>query len=146
MYLFFTFAQCSKKCAKTSSWESSIEVLRIEVWHIFWRLKKLSEIILPLKDPLWKLESCFMVQSNNNHIFFIHRWENKILINLMGLCHSRSKQRTDQGVLVLTLKFLALKNWFFPRKKYFLNFFDFCLLLFYATFQCGPYNIFKINF
>ena len=126
MYLFFTFAQCSKKCAKTSSWESSIEVLRIEVWHIFWRLKKLSEIILPLKDPLWKLESCFMVQSNNNHIFFIHRWENKILINLMGLCHSRSKQRTDQGVLVLTLKFLALKKLgFLPLKilpKIFLTF------------------------
>ena len=34
-----------------------------------------------------------------------------------GSNHSRSKQRTDQRVL--TLKFLALKNWFFPRKKYF---------------------------
>ena len=61
----------------------------------------------------------------------------------MGVCHSRSKQRTDQRVLVLTFKFLALRNWFFPRKKYFLNFFDFCLLLFYATFQWGPYNFFK---
>ena len=32
-----------------------------------------------------------------------------------GSNHSRSKQRTDQRVLVLTLKFLALKkNWFSP--------------------------------
>ena len=58
--------------------------------------------------------------------------------------HSRSKQRTDQRVLVLTLKFLALKiTGFSLVKNTSQNFFDFCLSLFYATFQCGPYNIFK---
>ena len=31
-----------------------------------------------------------------------------------ALSHSRSKQRTDQRVLVLTLKFLALKKLVFP--------------------------------
>ena len=46
----------------------------------------------------------------------------------------------DQRVLVLTLKFLALKKtWFFLCKKTFSKF----LPLFYATFQCGRYNIFK---
>ena len=43
-------------------------------------------------------------------------------------CDSRSQQGTDQRVIVLTLKFLALKNWFFPSKKYLQIFF---LLLFY---------------
>ena len=36
---------------------------------------------------------------------------------------------------VLTLNSLALKNWFFPHENYILIFFDFCLPLFYATFQ-----------
>ena len=63
---------------------------------------------------------------------------------LVGVMHSRNKQRTDQRVLVLTLKFLALKKTgFFPVKNTSQNVFDFCLPLFYATFQCGPYNIFK---
>ena len=31
--------------------------------------------------------------------------------------HSRSKQRTDQGVLVFTLNFLALKKLVFPQYK-----------------------------
>ena len=35
------------------------------------------------------------------------------------------------------------KNWFFPLKKYFLNFFWLFLPLFNATFQCRRYNIFK---
>ena len=40
---------------------------------------------------------------------------------------------------VFTLKFLALKKTgFSPIKNTFQIFFDFCLLLFYATFQCGP--------
>jgi hypothetical protein len=58
--------------------------------------------------------------------------------------HSRSKQRTDQRILVFTLKFLALKKTCFPPYKILL---DFCLPLFYATFPCGPYNIFnkKLN-
>ena len=42
-----------------------------------------------------------------------------LLSFVMGTCimysnHSRSKQRTDQRVLVLTLKLLALKKLFFP--------------------------------
>jgi hypothetical protein len=58
--------------------------------------------------------------------------------------HSRSQQRTDQRVLVLTLKILALKRTGFSPVKYTSqNSIDFFLLLFYATFQCGPYNIFK---
>ena len=46
--------------------------------------------------------------------------------------HSRSQQRTDQRVLVLTLKFLALKKWVFPRK----NYLPFCLTFFYL-FLCN---------
>ena len=58
--------------------------------------------------------------------------------------HSRSKQRTDKRVLVLTLKSLALKKpGFSPVKNTSKSFFDFCLPLFNATFQCGPYIIFK---
>jgi hypothetical protein len=56
---------------------------------------------------------------------------------------SRSQQRIDQRVLGLILKFLALKKLFLPRKKYFTKIFDFLSPLFYATFQCQPYNIFK---
>ena len=53
---------------------------------------------------------------------------------IRGFIHSRSKQRTNQRVLVLTLKFLALqKIGFSPVKKTSQNFFDFCLPLFYAT-------------
>ena len=44
--------------------------------------------------------------------------------------HSRSKQRTDQMVLVLTLKFLALKKpGFSPRNKYFPKIFLTCVYL-----------------
>jgi hypothetical protein len=40
---------------------------------------------------------------------------------------------------VFTLKFLALKKPVFsPIENTFQIFFDFCLSLFYATFQCGP--------
>ena len=44
---------------------------------------------------------------------------------------------------VLTLKFLALKNWVFPRKKILPKKFLIFLPLFYATCQCGRYNVFK---
>ena len=43
----------------------------------------------------------------------------------------------------LTLKFLALEKLVSPPKKISQIFSDFCLPLFYATFHCGPYNIFK---
>jgi hypothetical protein len=62
-----------------------------------------------------------------------------LLILEFGNLHSRSQQRTDQRVLVLTLKFLAIV---FPSKICNPNFFD----LFYVTFQCRPYNIFKKRF
>jgi hypothetical protein len=56
---------------------------------------------------------------------------------LWGVGHSRSKQRTDQRVLVLTLKILALKKTgFSPVKNNSQKIFDFCLPLFNATFQC----------
>ena len=47
---------------------------------------------------------------------------------------------------VFTLKFLALKTLVFPHRKYFPEFFcfDFCLSLFYATFQRGPQTISKV--
>ena len=54
--------------------------------------------------------------------------------------HSRSKQRTDQRVLILTLKFLAPKKTGFPPVKNTSKFFfDFCSPLFYATFKCLQY-------
>ena len=54
--------------------------------------------------------------------------------------HSRSKQRTDQRVLVLTYTqiFSPKKTGFSPLKNTSQKFFDFCLSLFYATFQWGP--------
>ena len=69
---------------------------------------------------------------------------NDVIIFQRGRGHSRSQQRTHQRVLVLTLKFLALKKTgFSPVKNTSQDFFDFLLPLFYATFQCGHYNIFK---
>ena len=59
------------------------------------------------------------------------------LIIFVGLTmtHSRSQQRTDQRVLVHTLKFLALKKTgFSPVKSTSQKVFDFFLPLFYATF------------
>ena len=41
--------------------------------------------------------------------------------------------------------FSPKKTGFSPVKNTSQYFFDFCLPLFYATFQCGPYNIFKKN-
>ena len=65
----------------------------------------------------------------------------------LGGWHSRSKQRTDQRVLILTLKFLALKKQtgFPPVKNTFKFFFDFCSPLFYATFKCLQYFQKKLN-
>jgi hypothetical protein len=49
------------------------------------------------------------------------------------------EQMSGPDLHVFTLKFLALrKNCFSPIKNNFQHFFDFCLPLFYATFQCGP--------
>ena len=49
------------------------------------------------------------------------------------------EQMSGPDLHVFTLKFLALKKTVFsPIKNTFQNFFDFCLPLFYATFQCGP--------
>ena len=59
-------------------------------------------------------------------------------LGLDGENHSKSQQRTDQRVLVVTLKFLVLKNVFSPIENTSQNCFDFCLPLFYATFQCRP--------
>jgi hypothetical protein len=63
---------------------------------------------------------------------------------ICSCAHSRCQQRTDQMVLVLTLKLLPLKKLgFSPVKNTYQNFFYFFLPLFYATFQCRPYTIFK---
>ena len=48
-----------------------------------------------------------------------------------------------RGSQYLHSNFQPAKNWFFPCKKYFPRFFEFCLPLFYVTFQCGPHNVFK---
>ena len=51
---------------------------------------------------------------------------------------------TDQRSLsTYTQIFSPKKTFFSPLKNTSQNFFDFCLPLFYATFQCRPYNIFK---
>ena len=47
------------------------------------------------------------------HTFVYNTLVYLVLVHTV-LCHSRSKQRTDQRVLVLTLKFLALKKLVFP--------------------------------
>jgi hypothetical protein len=49
------------------------------------------------------------------------------------------EQMSGPDLHVFTLKFLALKKTgSSPIKNTFQIFFDFCLPLFYATFQCGP--------
>ena len=44
----------------------------------------------------------------------------------------------DLHVFTHTQIFSPKKNWFSHMKNTFQIFFDFCLHLFYATFQCGP--------
>ena len=55
-----------------------------------------------------------------------------------------NKERVGFGPLLITVLFLALKKLVFLKKKFFpkkkKNFF---LPFFYATFQCGRYNVFK---
>ena len=54
----------------------------------------------------------------------------KTSIALGTTVQCRSQQRTDQRVLVLTMKFLALKNLVFHCKKYFPKFFWFFFYLY----------------
>ena len=51
----------------------------------------------------------------------------------------------NRGLSTYTQVFSPKKTGFPPVKNTSQSFFDFCLPLFYATFQCGPYNIFKKN-
>ena len=53
------------------------------------------------------------------------------------------ERMSGSDLYVFTLKFLALKKGFSPIKNTFQMFFDFCLPLFYATFQCGRFSVFK---
>ena len=76
-----------------------------------------------------KPNSCRVVQSAQLYNYPSHKY------------HSRSKQRTGQRVLVLTLNFLALKNWFLPCKKYFPNLF---LLLF--TFILCNFSVLTLKY
>ena len=63
-----------------------------------------------------------------------------ILANSITNLTSQQEQKEDWGHII---KSLALKKWIFTHKKYFpIFFFTFLYLLFYATLQCGPYNIF----
>ena len=64
----------------------------------------------------------------------------EILQNLTTLLVSQIReQMSGPDLHVLTLKFLALKKTgFSPIKNTFQIFFDFCLPLFYTTFQCRP--------
>ena len=48
-----------------------------------------------------------------------------------------------EGLSTYTQIFSPKKTGFSPVKNSSQFFFDFCLPLSYATFQCGPYNIFK---
>ena len=58
---------------------------------------------------------------------------------VVDIKHSRSKQRTDQRVLLLTLKFLALKKTvFYPVKNTSQNFFDFYLPYSMQLFSADP--------
>ena len=62
----------------------------------------------------------------------------------VGPVHSRRQQRTDQRVLVVTLKFLALKYGFPPVKNTTqICFAFFYIYIFYATFQCRRQALFK---
>ena len=64
-------------------------------------------------------------------------------------CVQCTDKRTDpcSRLLCISLKFLALKNGFFifsgSKKKFVLKIFNF---FFYASFQCGRYNVKKKNF
>ena len=58
-------------------------------------------------------------------------------VSAIRILHSRSQQRSDQRVSTLT--FLALKKpVFFPRKKYFPNFFHFFHLYSMQLFRADP--------
>ena len=86
---------------------------------------------------LWRLELirvCKISDSCNFMIFFKPNVESQI-----------REQMSGPDLYVLTVAFIALKNWFFWKKKFFPTIFFF-LPFFYATFQCGRYNVFKFLF
>ena len=127
-----------------------MQVLRRQ--NSFYVLPDLTSIpkVLPIIIKLARL--LFVVFSAKNLKYEVHN-EAKIIVMIFGLTclstrnyHSRSKQRTDQRVLVLILTFLALKNWVFPHKEYFpisyLTFVYLCSII-CAIFHFGPYTIFK---
>ena len=57
-----------------------------------------------------------------------------------------NRERIAFGPLLITVLFLALKKLVFLKKKFFPKKNIFFLPFFYATFQCGPYNVFKFFF
>ena len=80
------------------------------LWEIFWFFKILQ--LVKLKKGAWNI--IMMKYHCNFRNDFIPSWI--ALRKKKPVCHldhSRSKQRTDQRVLVLTLKFLAPQTWFF---------------------------------
>jgi hypothetical protein len=65
------------------------------------------------------------------------------IVNLLIKRWSQSKVGANRGLIRGSLYFYIeifspKKTWFSPIKNTFQNFFDICLPLFYATFQCGP--------
>ena len=55
------------------------------------------------------------------------------------------EQMSVPDLYIVTVAFLALKKWFFWDNFFFQKFFWKILTLFYATFQCGRYNVKKIQ-
>ena len=76
-----------------------------------------SVAILDVQNALKVLEKNCTNSDKVPSIYYVSNFRGE------GGGHSRSKQRTDQRVLVFTLKFLALKKLVFPRTKFFPNFF-----------------------
>ena len=87
------------------------------------------------------------VRTNTYHFSF----SSELIKKFQQECvwHSRSHQRTNQRVLVLTYKFLALKTLFFPREKYFPTFLTFIYLYSMQLFSADHkyfQNFFKLIF
>ena len=124
--------------------QMTAEINQLLLWLTLWAEFSLQSWIVRQSSVSLKMGAEFFI----THIYF---WNclftfDYFFFNVHTvILHSRSKQRTDQRVLVCTYTqiFSPKKTGFSPIKSTSQTFFDFCLPLFYATFQCGPYNIFK---
>ena len=103
---------------------SALILVSKNAFSVFWNILE-KELLKTRSDNMvyWPcrfsyLLGCFITSKNPKRFVILSSNKSSVRNH-----HSRSKQRTDQRVLVLILKFLALKKRFSPRKKILPKFF-----------------------